>query len=211
MTMSTIMTTSTTSNSKADLPNHIHVFKVDQHEDYKSLLLSSVENMISTNNIQPNEKGYYYDFNIPKAPRTYQPLVETLLYPYAMEIAELYGLKIQRGRGQIHDGSSELHTFPNMWWFQQYKQGSDFGWHQHSGHWALVYYLELPEMSESTEFLNYDNISVEEGDVIFFPTFLVHRSPIITSNMRKTIIATNIEFTVDREMIDLYGRQSFKH
>jgi len=193
--MSMIMTNSTISNFKAE-PDHVHIFKVEQHDQYKPLLLNSIDQMVADNNIQLNEKGYLYDFNIPTAPRTYESLVRSLLCPYMDELSESYGLRIQK---------------LNTWWFQQYLQNSDFGWHQHDGHWACVYYLELPEMTESTEFLHYGQFNVKEGDVIFFPTFLVHRSPIIRSNQRKTIIATNLHFEVDREMIERYGEQSFKH
>ena len=75
----------------------------------------------------------------------------------------------------------------------------------------MVYYVELPEMSESTEFLNYGQFNVKEGDIIFFPSFLVHRSPKIISNQRKTIIATNFEFWVDRDLIEKYGEEHFRH
>lgn len=195
MMMSMIMTNSTISNYKAN-PDHIHIFKVEQHDQYKSLLLKSIEQMVADNNIQLNEKGYLYDFNIPKAERTYQKLMEGIIHTYVPELEDLYGLKLS--------GIAPL-------WFQQYFQNSDFGWHQHGGHWAVVYYVELPEMSESTEFLNYGQFNVKEGDIIFFPTFLVHRSPIIKSNQRKTIIATNIDFEVDRDLIKEYGEQYFKH
>ena len=196
MTMSMIMTNSTTSNYKDNLPNHIHIFNVEQHDEYKPLLLNSIQQMIHDNNIQANSEGYYYDYNIPKTPRLYENLMDTLLYPHLCELEELYGIAFDKR---------------SVYWFQQYLQSSDFGWHQHGGHWAMVYYLELPEMSEATEFLNYGQFNVKEGDVIFFPTFLIHRSPTIISNQRKTIIATNVTFTVDREMIKQYGEESFKH
>jgi len=190
------MMNSTISNSKASLPDHIHIFKVEDHDYWKPRLLESIQKMIDDNNIQLNEKGYYYDFNIPKAPRTYDKLVEQVLYPYVSELSEMYGLRYDKH---------------STYWFQQYLQSSDFGWHQHNGHWACVYYLELPEMSEVTEFLNYGQFDIEEGDVIFFPTFLVHRSPTIKSNLRKTIIATNVDFRVDRRMIERYGEEYFKY
>lgn len=196
MMTSMTMTSSTISNSKASLPDHIHIFKVYDHDHYKPRLLESIQTMIDDNNIQLNEKGYYYDFNLPNAPRTYRSLMDQLLYPYISEMCEIYGL--------VHENNT-------AYWFQQYLQSSDFGWHQHNGHWACVYYLELPEMSEVTEFLNYGQFDISEGDVIFFPSFLVHRSPIIKSNLRKTIIATNTEFRVDREMIQLYGKEHFKY
>ena len=35
----------------------------------------------------------------------------------------------------------------------------------------------MPEKNEATEFLNYGTIDVEEGDLLFFPTFLVITEP----------------------------------
>ena len=193
--MSMTMTISTISNYRAS-PDHVHIFPVEEYDYYKPLLLESIEKMKADNDIQLNEKGYYYDYNIPKVRRTYASLMDNLLLPYINQIEELYGLKYRE---------------KNRYWFQQYLQASDFGWHEHGGHWAVVFYLELPEMTEATEFLNYGQFDVKEGDIIFFPTFLVHRSPIIKSNKRKTIIATNLNFTVDRDMINQYGEQYFKH
>jgi len=184
----------TSQANQPKLPDHVHVFDVEGHEQYKPLLLKSIEEMVEKNNIEPNGKGYLYDFPLDE-PRTYQKLFEQVTYPYVTEIGELYGL-----------GLEKLQRL----WFQQYTQNTDFGWHQHSGHWAVVYYLELPEISEATEFLNYD-MQLKEGQLIFFPTFLVHRSPIIKSNTRKTIIATNVSYKVDRELIEKYGEESFKH
>lgn len=177
------------------LPDHIHVFDVEGHEQYKPLLLKSIEEMVEKNNIEPNEKGYLYDFLLNK-PRTYGNLFKQVIYPYVIEIGEMYGSQ-----------PDQVKRDP---WFQQYTQNTDFGWHSHSGHWAVVYYLELPEMAEATEFLHYD-IPLKEGQLIFFPAFLVHRSPIIKSNTRKTIIATNVSYQVDRELIKKYGEKSFKY
>lgn len=177
------------------LPDHIHVFDVEGHEQYKPLLLKSIKEMIEENNIEPNEKGYVYDYPL-SIPRKYNKLFQQLIYPYVMEVAEIYGLKPEK-------------TEPKPW-FQQYTQNTDFGWHHHNGHFAIVYYLELSEMNEATEFLNHD-IHLKEGQIIFFPTFLLHRSPIIKSNTRKTIIATNISYKTDRELIQNYGEKHFKY
>ena len=178
------------------LPDHIHIFSVEDHDYWKPKLLESIEKMKEVNNIQLNAEGYYYDYNIPKKPRTYKQLMDNILLPYISEIEEMYGLSLDK-----------ISTY----WFQQYLQASSFGWHQHNGHWAVVYYVELPEMRESTEFLNYGQFDLKEGDIIFFPTFLIHRSPEIISNQQKTIIASNIDFKVDRKTIEKYGEEYFKH
>ena len=196
MTMSMTMKTLTTNNSTDSLPNFIHIIPVENHKIYKTILLDKIDEMKTRYDIQLNEKGYYYDFNMSRAERPYQVVFEDILSNVCVDIEEYYGLKI---------------TSFGRPWFQQYIQGSDFGWHQHNGHWAVVYYVELPEMTEATEFLNFGQFNVKEGDIIFFPTFLIHRSPVIKSKLQKTIIATNVDFQVDRDMITQYGEQYFRH
>jgi len=195
MTNMTMMS-STTSNSTDKLPDHIHIFSVEEHDYWKSKILEAIERMKEINNIQLNEKGYYYDFNIPDVERTYKNLADHILFQNIYKLEERYGLRYIK---------------VSNYWFQQYIQGSDFGWHHHDGHWAMVYYIELPETSESTEFLNYGQFNIKEGDIIFFPTFLVHRSPKIISNQRKTIISANINLKVDRNLIEKNGIEYFRH
>ena len=84
-------------------------------------------------------------------------------------------------------------------WFQQYVNNSWHGWHVHgNSSISLSYLLELPERKFSTEFVDIERnttfqVDVEEGDVIIFPSYIIHRSPIITdSNVRKTTIAINL-------------------
>ena len=81
-------------------------------------------------------------------------------------------------------------------WFQQYANGSQHGWHIHGDHMTAVYYLDLPKDSPKTEWINpMDNtvnqFDVEEGDIIIFPSWIVHRAPINESNNMKTIISWN--------------------
>lgn len=194
------MTSSTISNYTDNLPDFVYKFTVEDHDYWKPIVLNSIERAKEINNIKLNEKGYYYDFNIPNAPRPYVEIINNIILDFVEDIRHKHGFKRSELRSQ-------------KWWFQQYIQGSDFGWHEHAGHWAFVYYVELPEMNEATEFLNFLNgdFNLKEGDVIFFPTFLIHRSPEIKSNLRKTIVAGNIQFSVDREMIEKYGKEYFRN
>ena len=56
----------------------------------------------------------------------------------------------------------------------------------------------MPERKFSTEFVDIERnttfqVDVEEGDVIIFPSYIIHRSAIITdSNVIKTTIAINL-------------------
>ena len=83
-------------------------------------------------------------------------------------------------------------------WFQQYINGCSHGWHLHANsNISISYLLELPDKKYSTEFLDTTTkskfqLDVEEGDVIIFPSHVIHRSPVISSDVRKTTIAINL-------------------
>tara|TARA_B100001250_G_scaffold374562_1_gene361485 strand:+ start:123 stop:731 length:609 start_codon:yes stop_codon:yes gene_type:complete len=91
-------------------------------------------------------------------------------------------------------------------WFQQYEEGFEHRWHVHDKTmFTSVYYLEHPEGSPPTEILNTLNgdISkvdcVQEGDILTFPSFIVHRAPTINEkDCRKTIISWHNEVEFDR-------------
>jgi len=87
----------------------------------------------------------------------------------------------------------------NEIWFQQYYKESEHGWHSHSGNFTNVYYLELPDGSPKTEILdpysrkNKISINASEGDLVAFPSFVLHRAPVNNLDLRKTIISYNID------------------
>jgi hypothetical protein len=90
-------------------------------------------------------------------------------------------------------------------WFQQYTHGGSHDWHTHSSNFTNVYYLDLPS-SIQTEWIDpitkqVHAFDVEEGDIITFPSFLIHRAPINSSNKMKTIISWNMNTTIN----DFYG------
>tara|TARA_R100001086_G_scaffold229483_1_gene149387 strand:+ start:2310 stop:2897 length:588 start_codon:yes stop_codon:yes gene_type:complete len=87
-------------------------------------------------------------------------------------------------------------------WFQQYEKGDTHGWHIHGNNYTGVYYLELPRGAPSTELINQFSqnkkimIGATEGEIIIFPSFIVHRSPKMIKDVRKTIISFNIDFVL---------------
>lgn len=97
----------------------------------------------------------------------------------------------------------------NEIWYQQYLKNSQHGWHTHSSNFTNVYYLELPADSPKTKLVNGYNqsevieLDVEEGDMVIFPSFIVHSAPINLSNDRKTIISYNIDATYSE---NIYGK-----
>ena len=38
------------------------------------------------------------------------------------------------------------------------------------------------------------NLNCEEGDIVMFPSFMIHRAPPVQNDKTKTIISFNIEF-----------------
>lgn len=83
-------------------------------------------------------------------------------------------------------------------WFQQYEKNNFHGWHTHPNtHFTNVYFLELPDDSFRTEIKDLQGNIIEykscEGDILTFPGFYSHQSPVIDTDQRKTIISFNIE------------------
>jgi len=83
-------------------------------------------------------------------------------------------------------------------WFQQYATNGTHGWHVHVDcQWTNVYYVDMPDECPQTEIINPYNqkeiikIDVKEGDILTFPSFVIHRAPVNTSTKTKTIISFN--------------------
>jgi len=89
------------------------------------------------------------------------------------------------------------------YWFQQYEKGSKHDWHIHPNlNYTGVYYLEYPDLKVKTELYDFVtkciiNIKkIKEGDVLIFPSNIIHRAPEVKDNKRKTIISFNMDFTM---------------
>lgn len=86
-------------------------------------------------------------------------------------------------------------------WFQQYKKHNTHGWHTHAENFTGVYYVQLDKKSPNTEIVDPFNnrkirrMDVEEGDLIFFPSFFIHRAPPLLNDTQKTIVSFNFNVT----------------
>jgi hypothetical protein len=62
--------------------------------------------------------------------------------------------------------------------------------------------VDLPEGAPKTQLLNPMNqkeiieLDVKEGDVLTFPSFILHRAPNVESNIVKTIISFNSDCNI---------------
>ena len=79
--------------------------------------------------------------------------------------------------------------------FQQYEKNSKHGWHIHGRNYTGVYYLQF-DGTAKTQVWNNEimNLNCEEGDIVMFPSFMIHRAPPVQNDKTKTIISFNIEF-----------------
>jgi hypothetical protein len=97
----------------------------------------------------------------------------------------------------------------NKVWYQIYEKNGIHNWHIHADNYSGVYYIKMPEDDENnyTEFLSPNDfnrsfkIKVNEGDVIFFPSHLIHRAPALQKNDTKIIISWNANVESVKEEI----------
>ena len=120
------------------------------------------------------------DYNLPKNfKREYLDYFYKIIEPYLKEIC----LKLHCSKFVIQNC-----------WFQQYIKNNIHGWHTHPRtNFTNVYFVELPHKSLATEILGENNLDLSEGDLLTFPAFYFHRSPINLFNKRKTVISFNAD------------------
>ena len=173
---------------KTKLEYYYVVEKFVEHKIFKSVLLNCFEKQ--SNEFVRKEEEYYTD-NIHKLDweqrenwnREWVQLLKPILMNRLSEI--FYKLGFQ---------SITLDAL----WFQQYNQHGTHGWHIHSSNFTGVYYVELNSNSPKTELLNpitqthIITPEVSEGDLLLFPSSIIHRAPKVKHESRKTIISFNI-------------------
>ena len=77
-------------------------------------------------------------------------------------------------------------------WFQVYRKGDKHEAHTHPhAHFTNVLYVNLPDKKLTTE-IRKTNHDCKEGDIITFPAYCEHGSPINTNKEPKVIISFNI-------------------
>jgi len=121
------------------------------------------------------------DWSLPREhKREYLNYFFNTIKPYMDKIA----LKLYSKKWNIHN-----------FWFQQYLKSDKHTWHTHpDSQFTNVYFVELPDESLITQILGHKKIKVKEGDLLTFPAYFYHCSPINKLNKRKTIISFNSSF-----------------
>ena len=80
-------------------------------------------------------------------------------------------------------------------WYQIYEKNSFHSYHTHPGcQYSNVFYVHLPDNNYQTEFFGIGKLEFEEGDLITFPSYLLHRSPNNIGVDKKIVISFNTSF-----------------
>ena len=144
--------------------------KIEDHLIYKDDALLAIHNQRAR--IQANDLDIYSDYDIdPDVPRAYLDVVEDRIYDV------LTGFCKEMPSYPFFQGFEVKNFF-----YQQYKQAQYHGWHVHNCQFSGVYYLDMPKGTPKTEYRDpftddIQELDVEEGDVVAFPSHLIHRAP----------------------------------
>ena len=168
----------------------IFLDKLKGHQKIKKNILKLIE---ESNSDTFKYEDFYYNDSIKKLDwnnsKTADRLWVKILYPFLQKHFDKCAKKL---------------GFENCYiravWFQQYKKDNLHNWHTHEQNYTGVYYLELPKLSPLTELVDPCNIKnkfkikAKEGDIVIFPSFVIHRSGKILNDVQKTIVSFNLEF-----------------
>ena len=170
-------------------PNdYVYLFNVKKHKQLKNKILKNINNTPSTTYYENVSKSdWQIDSSIPRPywDKNIQNIFENCSTILKKDVAKNLLLKVQ------------LHNY----WFHTYKKNSHFDWHTHgNSHFSGIYYINLPERKYKTEFLDI-NVPVKEGNLLIFPGFLPHSSPVNKSIKQKIVLSFNFCIINDQPAI----------
>jgi len=161
----------------------VFIYTVENHAEVKPELLRLIAETPSSPVHDDGQHIHKSDWNTPTSVRPYYEKMMEIFKPALLDFQDQVGAK----RVQMHN-----------YWFQQYEKNGEHDWHNHpKTMYGMVYYVELPDGSPPTNLLANNQVVVpdaKEGDILFFPSILLHRSPPNTGSGRKTSLVMNLNF-----------------
>ena len=160
--------------------NMIFITKIKNSKKINKILLNLIDNIKNPY----TERGDIIsntDWSLPKDyKREYLTYFYEIIKPYMFKIAS-----------KLHSKEWKIHNC----WFQQYLKSDQHKWHTHEkSNFTNVYFVELPCKSLATEIFKHKKLKVKTGDLLTFPAYYFHRSPINNLDKRKTVISFNSSF-----------------
>jgi hypothetical protein len=171
---------------KIEAPAHIFVRKANNHLALKPAILQSILSM--------GEFSYKGGKNCISS--TDWHLSGAIARPYMDVIRTPIADHVEVFRREFGYNSATVVGV----WYQRYQHGDFHDWHTHGDcTFSSVYYVELPDSAPKTSFIHNGaefSVGVEEGDIITFPSYLIHRSSQNLSTEPKTVVAFNLNATM---------------
>jgi hypothetical protein len=178
------------------LSDYYYINDVVKHIDYKDVILTDISMMSIEQSKSDFENISNFDYRRDDTvKRVYEHNFRNLITPYVAELGNKLGF---------------IEYYIHGFWFQQYTKNDFHSWHNHhSCNFSNVYFLELPKGNYATQLYDIQKnkiIEIEgvtEGCLLTFPGHYIHRSPMLESDTRKTIISFNTSFNeVDYKRIN---------
>lgn len=163
------------------------IVSLNEHTIIKETILKIINEDTTEKKFDKDQNIFKTDFFLKDKERLYYKIIMPLLE------------QCLRKHSNIIE-CDKLFSSPSYMWYQQYNKLHYHNWHDHAGsRWSIVYYVELSEDSPGTQFkdcitLGHISPDVKEGDVLIFPSWMLHRSPPNLSTTRKTIISCNFSY-----------------
>jgi len=155
------------------------ILKIDNHLEVKNKILDAIKYAGKNKYQEIYNTDWGKDKNYPR--------------PYYEFLKDIFN-NISETVTKIYQYSDKLEV--KNYWFQQYTNNDSHDWHIHKNClFSCVYYIELCDETPKTSFKLFNeefDISINEGEVLIFPSFLLHCSKPNKSNKTKTVVAFNL-------------------
>jgi|TARA_R100001086_G_scaffold67626_1_gene31753 hypothetical protein len=161
--------------------NYVYLFNVNNHKKIKNKILKEIDNT-------PSKKiqGVY------KTDWQTDPLLKRMYWENHVKF--LADKCIEYLKKDLYKYVKQ-DTWHHNHWFHQYEKNYGFGWHTHGeSNFSGIYYVSLKDSKYKTQFIDF-NLPIKEGNLLIFPSFLLHCSPLINSKTKKTIVSFNFSIT----------------
>lgn len=175
--------------------------KIEKHNEIKQELISQILSSNSHSIYDETERVSHTDLNYRDQARPWLPLFFDNVRPYMDDFVRLF----------MHENWAIHHT-----WYFRYLKGEYSQWHVHPDcSWTNVYFLQLPDKKSRTTLLNASSgeeviiADVEEGDIISFPSTVIHCSKPNMFDEDKIVIAFNSDI-YDTQVHKTYPVETYK-
>lgn len=180
-----------------DAPCVIRPFK--DHAALRDLVLKEILDDASSND---RNYEYYDEHDVPYMDILTDygtPLEHVKYYDLIREPLNKHMYKVATEDMGFHDVNNVIEL-----WYQIYYNQQMHGWHiHHNCNFTSVWYLEFPDGAPRTEFMDTRTKEVkviddiQEGDILTFPSYVVHRAPVNLGQERKTILSWHVDVMWD--------------